>query len=261
MKKSFLIFTLASYILISCNLRGKETGNKTESLLERYINDTTDFYEISVKYPVLPADKNGDIEKYVKNVVSELKEDWKVGGEIYNIEKEISREFPDRASIKYSLNIDYKAYTSVKDNMSSCALYKYEYTGGANGNESVITFTFNDRGDTLDITDILDLNNNNDIRISRLIAEKALNDRVKYDETMLMQGLGLSFLKDDGVTIDYSKCNCDGFTFRSNLRNFVLTNDGIIFLFNKYQIAAGFIGIPEIKLTWEELKPYLIINL
>jgi hypothetical protein len=74
---------------------------------------------------------------------------------------------------------------------------------------------------------------------------------------MLQEGLGIAYLKADGKTLDKAKCNCDGFFFPSNFQNFVIEDNGIRFIFNKYQIAPGSAGLPEIALDWETLKPYI----
>jgi len=239
----------------------QETGlseNLNYSAEEKLIEDTTDFYRITARYPVDALDKEGVMEEFVKYQVNQKKEDWKVGGEIYNQEKEIEEDFPDRPKMVYSMDINYERYESVESEAVSYLFTIGEYTGGANGNARVQSFSFNQNGQIL-IEDILDLaSNGNDIALSRVLLDKALSEPDKYPVAdMVKEGLGLAYLKDDGITFDQEKCKCDGFLFASNFQNFVIKDDGITFFFSKYQITIGASGVADITLDWSELSPYL----
>lgn len=226
------------------------------NLEEKKVTDNNEFYEISAKYPVDSRDTAKDVETFVLYKVKEKQQDWKIGGEIYNEEKAITKLYPDRAKMVYIYDISYTAYESR--GTVSYVFTTYEFTGGAHGNSVVNTFTFNDEG-KVEIEDILNLSeNNNDIKLSRILAkeiERSQGDM--FIEDMMMDGLGLAYLKADGVTLDKEKCNCDGFFFGSNFQNFYLTDEGITFLFNQYQVAPGASGIVKATLDWETLKPYL----
>lgn len=223
---------------------------------EKKVTDNNEFYEISAKYPIDSRDTAKDVETFVLYKVKEKQQDWKIGGEIYNEEKAITKLYPDRAKMVYIYDISYTAYESR--GTVSYVFTTYEFTGGAHGNSVVNTFTFNDEG-KVEIEDILNLSeNNNDIKLSRILAkeiERSQGDM--FIEDMMMDGLGLAYLKADGVTLDKEKCNCDGFFFGSNFQNFYLTDEGITFLFNQYQVAPGASGIVKATLDWETLKPYL----
>lgn len=226
------------------------------NLEEKKVTDNNEFYEISAKYPIDSRDTAKDVETFVLYKVKEKQQDWKIGGEIYNEEKAITKLYPDRAKMVYIYDISYTAYESR--GTVSYVFTTYEFTGGAHGNSVVNTFTFNDEG-KVEIEDILNLSeNNNDIKLSRILAkeiERSQGDM--FIEDMMMDGLGLAYLKADGVTLDKEKCNCDGFFFGSNFQNFYLTDEGITFLFNQYQVAPGASGIVKATLDWETLKPYL----
>jgi len=230
--------------------------NKVESL-ESKIEDLNDFYTISALYPNEILDKNKVIEAFVKNEVNQKKEEWKIGGEVYNEEQKTSKEFPDRPKMKYEFNLSYKKYESSNLGTVSYVFTIYEYTGGANGNIRVNTFTFNNDGQVL-IDNILNFtDNNNDIALTKILAEKAMSNKDdSFIKDMLYTGLGLDYLKSDGITIDKKKCDCDGFFFPSNFQNFFIKDKGITFIFNKYQISAGVAGTPEISMDWDSLSPY-----
>jgi hypothetical protein len=250
MKKSIFLFIVIS-LIFSCKSNKKEQAQ--ESLLTpvtqaEIIEDSTDLYIMSVKYPVVPIDKEGKIKEYIDYKVSKIKEEWKTGGEIYKDEVEQRKIFPTREDIRYGFYINFEEYNSVKYKTVTYLFNVFTYTGGVNGDTDISTFTFNDKGELLDIADILDLNNNNDIAITKLVADEALKDSI-FDKGMLYDGLGLSYLKSDG------------FFFASNLQNFIIGDYYITFIFDRFQIAAGAVGTPKIIVSWDKLKPYLIFKL
>ena len=185
------------------------------SVHEKKLADKNDFYDIEAVYPVEVKDKNSVIENFVLGKVEEKKEQWKIGGDAYNEEKKIEKDFPDRPKMQYQYSISYKKYESRKWGTVSYVFTTYEYTGGANGNATVNTFTFDNQGLVM-IDTVLDFAiNNNDITLTKMLRDKLLM-RDNASKDMINDGLGLSYLKADGKTFDQKKCNCDGFFFPSN---------------------------------------------
>lgn len=223
---------------------------------EKKVEDKNDFYDISAVYPVDARDKTSTIENFVISKVEEKKDDWKIGGDAYNEEKKIEKDFPDRPKMEYQYSISYKKYESKKWGTVSYVFTTYEFTGGANGNVTVNTFTFDNQGLVV-IDSILDFNNGNDIPLTRLMRD-ALLKRETASSDMINDGLGLSYLKADGKTFDTKKCECDGFFFPSNFQNFVVEDNGLRFIFNKYQVAPGVDGLPEIMMPYSTMKTYLL---
>jgi len=243
------------------------TNNKIETIeTKKNITETTDFYTIKAEYPIEPWDKDGVLEQFVKQIVDQKKEEWKIGGEAYNSEKETEDEYSDRPKMVYESNIFYEKFESKKMGTVSYLFKISEYTGGANANEEVQTFTFSKEG-KMDIESFLNISDSqlvngkkipNDIALSRMIFEKTQNDLDNFPDTdMVSDGLGLSYLGADGITLDHKKCNCDGFFYGSNLQNFVVTDNGLVFYFGKGNITARVAGSIGIELNWESLKPYL----
>jgi len=235
------------------------TATTTGTFEEKTFSDKNDFYEISAKYPSDPLDKNNDVETFVLSKIKEKQNEWKVGGDVYDGEKETEEKFPDRPKMVYTYDISYEKYESQDKGTVSYVLKIYEFTGGAHGITVVQTFTFDNNG-LVDIQDVLNLAaNNNAINLSRVLATSLeKNDSDVITEDMMMEGLGLAYLKADGKTFDKVKCACDGFNFASNFQNFYITNAGITFLFSQYQVAPGAAGIVATTLDWNTLKPYLI---
>lgn len=232
------------------------SNTKENTFPEKKLEDVNDFYDISIQYPLESRDKNQVIESFVTSKFVQKKEDWKIGGLVYTAEKVVQKNFPDRSKMKYEYSVTYKKYESKKWNTTSYVFTTYEFVGGANGNITVNTFTFNKDG-ILAIDTILDMTKSKDIELSRLL-EGALITRggENASKDMIRDGLGLSYLKADGKTIDLKKCNCDGFLFAANFQNFVVEDDGLRFLFNKYQVAPGSDGLPEVLMNWNTLAAY-----
>lgn len=234
---------------------------------EKSISEETEFYKINAKYPVELWDKDGVVEEFVKQQVETKKEEWKIGGEVYNSEKEIEKKYPDRPKMIYELSIVYDKFVSEKMKTVSYLFKIGQYTGGANGDEVVQTFTFNKDGlmsveaflNISDYQSVEDKKIPNDIAISEKIFEAAKFDKEKFsDLEMVSNGLGLAYLKSDGVTLDHKKCNCDGYFYGSNLQNFIVSDEGITFYFSKGEVTARAAGSVGIMLAWESLKPFII---
>lgn len=218
--------------------------------------DVNEFYDIEADYPKEDWDKKDEMKGFVDFVVKQKQTEWKIGGELYNEEQKLTKEFPDRPKMQYQLGISYSVSSSNKFKTKTYVFNSYEYTGGAHGGTGLATFTFNKDGRIM-IEDVLNMEGSNDIEVSKLIAKKlevSLGENSSKDT--IYTGLGLSFLNPD-YTLDKTKCNCDGYFFGSNLQNFVITDLGIKFLFGQYQVAPYAVGMPEVLLTFDELKAYL----
>ena len=161
--------------------------------------------------------------------------------------------------MEYTLVISYTSTSSPRLGTVTYTLEAYEFTGGAHGNTDIYTYTFTDDGKMLASDSLLKLaENNNDITLSRLMADKLRVSLGEYGDTdMLTNGLGLAYLKVDGKTLDLEKCSCDGFFFGSNFIHFTVTDSGMIFTMGLYQVAPYVVGMPEVFFSWEELTPYL----
>lgn len=227
---------------------------------EKSIQEENDFYEISISYPLDSRDKNKIIEDYVFYQVNQKREEWKIGGETYNFEEQLSKDFPDRAKIKYAFYIDYETKEWLEEGIVSYILTNYQYTGGAHGNSSITTFTFDKEG-LLKIEDLIDLaSDDNAIKLSRILLEELKNEYPDLPEDQMLYGLGLAYLKEDGKTFDKEKAKLDGYNFASNFQEFYLGESGITFLFSQYRVAPGAMGTVEATLSWEVLKPFTNIE-
>lgn len=265
-KKIFLgIFILILILLSSIFLFFKINKNNeldssedsnTEAFKEEIFNESNDFYTIKANYPIDTWDKSGEIRQVVNIWINNAREDWKIGGEIYNNQKALESKYSDMSKMQYELYIDYATATSQKLGTHSYILSKYEWTGGAHGMTSITTFNFNNNKRIL-IEDVLDLNKY-DISLTKMLKRYLVSSigKENLDENMMNRGLGLAFLDEDD-NFDQAKCGCDGFLFAANFQNFVILDEGIKFIMDTYQVGAGALGNPEAIIPWEELRPLL----
>lgn len=225
------------------------------------IYDRNDFYTILAKYNNDQLDTKKTVEQYIKYIVNQKQEDWKIGGKVYKSEQYTRKQFPDKPVTKYFFYSNYDKYESQKLSTVSYKYNNYEFTGGAHGDEKIATFTFNKNG-KLEIDTVLDINNDNEIKLLKLIKDKILSDpKLKdyTDEDTVKKGLGLNFLDSKGV-FNKTKCKCDGFFYGSNLQNFIISDEGITFIMDKYQVTSGAAGNPEVNFKWSELYPFVNKN-
>jgi len=219
------------------------------------VNESNDFYSIKAEIPTEPKDKDNIMFTTATDIINNKKEQWKVGGALYNEEQNISQQYPDRPAMQYELDIQYDKYESNAKGTVSYVFKNYEFTGGAHGGTGLKTYTFNENG-LVDLATILNFTFQNNVAMTRLLESKLEGQLGElHNEEMLNEGLGLAFLKADGT---FDKTKSDGFDFRSNFDNFVILDEGIKFIFGQYQVGPYAAGMQEVTLKWDELAPYLV---
>jgi hypothetical protein len=258
-----VILLLASWAMYSVEKRylNKRENNIQQnndilnSISSIVFNESNNFYTIKATYPTDPIDKDVVMKNIVESWINKDKEDWKIGGETYKSEQELRIKYPDMSPAAYELNIEYTKEISNKFQTVTYSITKYEFTGGAHGNTTLSTFTF-DKNKQIKIEDIINLEKN-DINLTRILSaklSKSLGDGLNED--MLSSGLGLAFLDKNG-NFDQKKCACDGFLFSYNFQNFSILDEGIKFTMPQYSVAAYAYGMPEVIISWQELTPFL----
>lgn len=222
------------------------------------IQDSTDFYRLYAHVPAAPPDRQNAIETFIKAEVASHRNDWSPGGTEYEAAQADHRQNPDFPLIKYEYSLEPRKPAGPVKGATSYVLDIYEYLGGAHGDGRVQTFTFTQTG-LIRITDLLNLSGVNAVSINRLLADKATDPKSEtpFERQQVSEGLGLAYLQPDGRTLDTAACHCEADVFRNTLNTFSVSNQGITFYIEKYRIAAGAAGVPELLLTWQQLAPYL----
>jgi hypothetical protein len=262
-----IILIIGLIIAVSRNARStwpvfEENFNLSNNTQEAAVpqeefTDENEFYSISAQIPNEELDTAKVMESEILAGVISRQQEWKIGGEIHQSELELSAEFPDRPIMKYEYLSSYTKTSSEKMQSVSYLVNTYEFTGGAHGMSYPATYSFNKNGQIL-ISNILDIDNTTkQIELTQILAAKLkqeLGDML--DSEMLNMGLGLSYLNQQGQ-FDPTLCDCGTFTPKDNFNNFIITDEGVTFIFGPYQVAAYAVGMPEVTLSWEELAPYL----
>lgn len=266
-KNSLLILTALVLLLIlgySAHSRTQNNKNVANNQPPKSVtmSDSNDFYTISAMYPADARDTTSAMKQYTESVFNKMKEEWKIGGKVYTYEQNAEKQFPDRPKMTYSSYTTFTSPSSTKLKTTTYVFSTDQFSGGAHDDTRVATFTFGEKGQ-IKIEDLLNFDKGNDIALTKLLANKILNDYNVSDYTdkkMTDEGLGLSCLDNQG-NFSKSLCKSDGFFFPSNFQNFIIRDTGITFIMNRYQVAAGAAGTPQFEITWNELAPYLQANL
>jgi hypothetical protein len=148
----------------------------------------TSFYSIKAAYPDEKWDKVGAMKQYVTQLVDARKQSWSATSDAYKEELKLRKQFPDRPKMKYELNVTFEKSTNATFGTISYLFNVYEFTGGANGQNTVASFTW-DKNGAVDLQSILSLN-------------KA---KCKCDGYFYGSNAMNFMLKDDGITFAYNE--------------------------------------------------------
>ena len=235
MKKFALTFLIA-LILLTC---------KDESTLDfksnYYLLDDVAFVEID--YPLATGNSeaakliNSTLSNFIVNALN-FQEDSVVDSDIekaalkFNDEyKAFKANFPDE-SVKWEATAEGELlYTSPL--ITSLSINTYIFTGGAHGNDYIKLFNFNTTtGDLLHPEEVLNLN-----------ADFMQLAQHYFEQEVMKSGENIK---------DYFF----GETFKLP-QNIGLQENGLILLYNKYEIASYAQGYTEFLIPFKALEPYL----
>ena len=211
----FLQFSLNIYFIF----------NKDKDLSTVYVNndgnfsEKTDNYEIKINYPLTGYKKlNEEIKKIVNKYMKDFKNDLP------------NKDIP--VDMTYTLIIDFKDF--YYNNYVSFVFYIEYFTGGAHPNHDIVTINYDKTTDSfIKIENLLE-KNKDILDIFSKISRKRLINNPKITVTSMMYE-GTKPTKD-------------------NFKNFVFTKDGILLLFNYYQVAPYSQGEFQIIVPYNYIK-------
>ena len=232
MNKKYILALLIFFVLIIVTyFVGKNTNEGIAEVKDVYNNvesienctmeqivENSDRYKINIFYPVTNYEKlNNKIKETINEKFENFKEDASKGEGI--TDKIVTLD------IKFNIS-SYNEYISVEFDVF------YDF-GGAHPNTYTYTISYNVKEDKIITID--DLMEKNDELLNKLhdyFSEKLKeNERIKesFNERMFEDGLR---------------------PVKENFENFIFTKDGIIFIFNRYQVA------PYVAGGFRELIPF-----
>lgn len=181
------------------------------------------------------AFKDNYTQRYIKDVEplyqSELKK------------KKDKEDLPSWYNYEYSLTTDLK---KGKDGVWNYTCTTFEYTGGAHPNTRIKWFNIEEQsGKLLEKADVFAAGK--DKEICALLMPKLMeyvNEKMDTDTISTLEGL-----QNAGVLMDTDLFVPD---------NFLLSEEGVSFLYNQYDIAPYSMGCITLTLPYEDINAYLI---
>ena len=242
MRKLLLVFLIFS--LSSCGNNDIKISAVRKSFKKSYGNcDTGRCMEFSVVYDSIVSEnaEAGRINEFIKNkILEDFPDDENPDNfdELYKLLKKEYLEFindiPDVfISWRYNFEVALECFCQP---VISIKYDKYEYTGGAHGNETVVYYNFKFVNGKPELID----NPFNPRETEMIIAwiKNELRKKFKLKENEPLENAGLWESFDS--------------SYRFN-NNFKITKKGLSIIFNQYEIAPYSMGIIEVEIPYEKL--------
>lgn len=169
-----------------------------------------------------------DVPQSAEKHFADIRADYRSACEEITDMVALDEDYPMLATINWAYVYSGKFLESYK-NYIPYLVDNYIYTGGAHGGRTVICRNFNVKDGSAAAEDDIFIDGY-ETKLTRLLAEKAV-EAVGEENT---ESLWTENIKPNG--------------------NFILSNDGIRYIFNQYEIAPYALGVIEIQINWDEIK-------
>lgn len=239
MKRTFYLIVI-SVILSSCDSEFKPATFETTSIDNSFEASISLIYDKAEGHTELSNTINKEIETAIVSSLNSSEEELDLNTALINFNTEFvnfKTDFPEAADPKWELYIETElSYQS--ENLISIAINTYEFKGGAHGSDKIMFLNLDAQTGTV-------LKHNELIKNAsgfKYLAEKYLKKSLKTEETDLkMEDLffGKPFQLPENI----------GFS-----------EDGLILLYNVYEIASYNQGYTEFIIPFEEAEAYLTRN-
>jgi len=250
--KQIIYLLLAIAITVSCNSKKeKEPGISFSTSEYKEDVNIADSKGVSVKaeIPIAEGDSiivksiNDRVFATVQSLISQEDDNSKSYTELFksftNSYTTFAKDYPDvpgkwEAIVKGTVEHNSSKIINIK-------LDSYTITGGAHGMSYNISLLFSPKtGKELFITDII-----SDTTALRQIAEPKFRTKYNIPPSANINSTGFMFENDTFVLP----------------QNFFITKEGLLLLYNRYEIAAYVQGMKEILIPYNEINKYLLIDL
>lgn len=235
-KNKYLLLACVFYMFFSC--KTDKPINFTET---NFTSENNQIVEINIPLANTDNDAAKSINAAIKNyVIGALQIGEPSNSATKSVEESIENfnqeytsfinDFPESAQ-KWEAQIDGEVIFKAQD-IISVSLTSYTNTGGAHGMLNISFLNF-------------------DAATGTLIDNNALISDIEAFKTMAKKHFEAS-IKDKDLLLDRE-------TFQLP-ENIGYSDDGIILLYNTYEIAPYSSGILEFSIPFEDAKPYLVFN-
>jgi hypothetical protein len=238
--KRILIFSVFLILLNSCTSEFKPTTFKITSIDSSFEADISVTFDKATGHSKLNSAINSNIENTIVNTISypESKSDLKTVLKKFNLEFiNFTKDFPEASEPVWELHIETEIlYQSV--DIITLAISTYEFQGGAHGNDKIKFLNLNAKsGEVLKQNDIIENRN-----AFKTLAKKHFIKSLKIKKDQL-NTKDLFFGKP--------------FQLPANIG---FSDDGLVLLYNVYEVASYDQGYTEFIILFEDAQPYLKVN-
>lgn len=236
------IFSLLFFLLIlnSCNSEFKPATFKTTSIDKGFEADINATYDKAEGNNELSKTINFNIEQGIINTLGDATKKTNLEvilADFNNEYLDFKNDFPDTLESVWELHIETeKTYQS--EEVITVAISTYEFKGGAHGNDKIKFLNLDAKtGKTLDRDAIIN-NIDNFKNLAKTHFVKSLE------------------MEDDNLKIE-------DFFFGKPFQlpeNIGFSDDGLVFLYNVYEVASFDQGYTEFVIPFEDVATYLKVN-
>ncbi len=238
--KRILTFLIFIILLQSCTPEFKPATFKITSIDTSFEADIRATFDKAMGDSELSEAINTHIENTIISTISspEDKSDLNTVLKDFNSEYvNFKKEFPDASEPVWELHIETEIlYQSI--DIITLAISTYEFQGGAHGNDKIKFLNLNAKsGEVLNQNDIIESNN-----AFKILAEK-------------------HFIKSLATKED--ELNMEDFFFGKSFQlpeNIGFSDDGLVLLYNVYEVASYVQGYTEFVIPFEAVESYLKVN-
>ncbi|MFC0603264.1 DUF3298 and DUF4163 domain-containing protein [Winogradskyella pulchriflava] len=238
--KQSLIFFVFLCLLNSCNSEFKPASFKTTSVDTAYEAEISATYDNAVGNDELSETINFNIEKGIITTLSDAAKKTNLDSVLSDFNSEYVKfksEFPDEADSVWELHIETeKIYQS--EAIITIAINTYEFKGGAHGNDKIKFLNLDAKtGNVLGRSDII----------------KNIDAFKKLAKSHFLKSLNN---KDDAL-------NTEALFFGKPFQlpeNIGFSDDGLVLLYNVYEIASYDQGYTEFVIPFSEAESHLLVH-
>ncbi len=157
---------------------------------------------------------------------------------------ELADDFSEEETISAVLNYEKSIKSEISCNINNVLSMHsdvYHYTGGAHGMFSSTCMS-------------VDLNTGNPVYYEDIFTDNSFNDIAELIINQIAINLGVE---------NPALLNESGFFSAEEIKpteNFEILEDGILWVYNPYEIACYAVGQVNVLISWEQLAPYILEN-
>jgi hypothetical protein len=238
--KHILTFLIFLIVLNSCTSEFKPATFKITSIDTAFDADISVAFDSAIGRSELSEAINTHIQNTIISTMSSSEDtsDLNIVLKEFNSEYvNFKKEFPDASEPVWELHIETEIlYQSI--DIITLAISTYEFQGGAHGNDKIKFLNLNAKsGEVLNQNDIIENNN-----AFKILAEKHFTKSLASKKGEL---------------------NMEDFFFGKAFQlpeNIGFSDDGLVLLYNVYEVASYVQGYTEFVIPFEAVESYLKVN-